>query len=98
MKNKNVIKATFLFFTSCLFAHTLQAQLPGVEDARTKYPDVSAVYLTKSQQYHVFMDKGVLSGVCDVHEQIYINKESGLVFQSRSVGTNKFVEASNIKA
>ncbi|MCW3083188.1 MAG: transglutaminase-like enzyme predicted cysteine protease [Bacteroidetes bacterium] len=98
MKNNNCVKTFFLFFTSCLFVQTLQAQLPGVEDARTKYPDVSAVYLNKSQQYRVFMDKGVLSGVCDVHEQIYINKESGLVFQSRSVGTNKFVEASNIKA
>jgi uncharacterized protein YpmB len=91
-------KAASLLAAFCFLALISNAQLAQVDSVRAAYPDVSAAFLSKSNEYKISVENGVLVGLCNVHEQIYINKESGLGYQTRSVSTNKFVEAGNIKA
>lgn len=99
MKNKKHRYPDTIFFLIAFFPAVASfAQVPNADAARSLYPDASAVYLSKSQEYRIYVENGVLSGVCNVHEQILINKESGLGYQGRSVSTSKFVEAGNIKA
>lgn len=100
MKNKNPLygKGAFLLIVFCFLLPALYAQPRGIDEAKTLYPDASAVYLNKLHAYKIYMENGNLFGVCSIHEQIFINKESGLGFQKKSISTSKFVEASNIKA
>ncbi|MBL0330657.1 MAG: DUF3857 domain-containing protein [Bacteroidetes bacterium] len=90
---KLVLWASFFFSSIPCFA-----QITGVAEARTLYPDASAVYLNKSQEYKIFVENTKLTGVCTMREQIFINKESGLSFQKESIPSNSFVVASDIKA
>lgn len=99
MKNKKFhTKAAFLFAAISLTMPALRAQITGVAEAQALYPDAGAMYLNKSQEYRIFVENGVLTGTCINREQIYINREAGIGLQKRSVYSNNFVEASNIKA
>jgi len=99
MKNKKTDhrKPASLLFAMFAAAASF-AQQPQVDEARAAYPDASAVYLSKQHEYKIYVENGNLFGVSTVHEQILINKESGLGYQTRSVSTSKFVEAANVKA
>lgn len=100
MKNKIFFykKETFFIILFYFLLPAIYAQPQGIEEARTLYPDASAVYLNKLYEYKIYVEDGNLNGICNIHEQIFINKESGLGYQKKSISTNKFVEAANIKA
>lgn len=76
----------------------LYAQFPELESVRNKYADAAGIYLKKVQEYKISLEKGVLCGSAFVQEQIVINTDAGVGYQSRSVGTSGFIEAKNIKA
>lgn len=99
MKNRIGKRMRLVVFTSlfmnCMFS---SAQIAGVAEARTLYPEASVVYLNKFQEYKIFLEDTKLTGVCTVREQVFINKESGLSFQKESIPSNSFVVASDIKA
>ena len=100
MKNNTigfVIKISFLSLFQCSVFWTY-AQLPNLDEVKARFPDATAIYLKKSHEYKITLENKLLNGTCKVHEQVFINKEAGIAFQSRSVSTNEFVQASDIKA
>lgn len=99
MKNRIGKRVRLVVFTSLFMNGMFScAQIAGIVEARTLYPEASVVYLNKFQEYKIFLEDTKLTGVCTVREQIFINKESGLSFQKESIPSNSFVVASDIKA
>lgn len=100
MKNRipNMKKRTLLFLLFSLWAVRLNAQRQQADEARKLHPDASAIYLTKSSLYKIFIENNKLTGTCSIQEQLFINKESGIANQKESISSSGFVKAQNIKA
>jgi hypothetical protein len=97
MKNKPLIGILSFFFHGisllCL------SQNPGeLNKIRDEYPDANAILLKKTASFRIYLENNALKGIYKTHEETLINKEAGIAFRSRSVPTNNFIEASNIKA
>lgn len=89
----------FLFIAFTLSVSNITfAQTEEVERARKRYPDETAIFLLKDHRYNLYVEKGQLKINSEIHEQMLINKETGIGYQSRSIFTGSFVEAKNIKA
>src|SRR3989337_2910936 len=75
MKNNNFFykKETFFIILFYFLLPAIYAQPQGIEEARTLYPDASAVYLNKLYEYKIYVEDGNLNGICNIHEQIFIN-------------------------
>jgi hypothetical protein len=98
MRTKNTIYLfCFLFFN--LFSLVVVSQnAEEIDKIRAQYQDAKAIFLTKSEEYKIFIENNSVKGTCNTHEQILINNESGINFQTRSVPSSHFVEVSKIKA
>ncbi len=95
MKNKT----KNLFLLACFMTMALgYAQDVNVEEARTLYPDANAIILSKTADFKITTEDNKIKAVSDIHQQIFINKESGLLYQNESLNTNTFIGVSNINA
>lgn len=92
------VKIRFLLFLFQFSTLLIYSQKSNVDEARARFPDASAIYLYKSQEFKIIVENGTLKGICKVHEQILINKEAGINYQTRYVSSNSFVEATDIIA
>jgi transglutaminase-like putative cysteine protease len=101
MKNNNMKNRILLFFLPALMmasAFSSCAQEVDADAARALYPDARAIILKSVDDYKIYMEDGKLKATCNTHRQIFINKETGIVFQNKSIPTNTFVQAGNINA
>ncbi len=97
VKNKNLIAIlTFFFIGSSLLC--LAQDADEINKIRSEYPDANAILLKKTGAFKIYLENNSLKGVYHVYEETLINKEAGIYYRSKSVPTNNFVEASNIKA
>lgn len=93
------IKFSFLILTACFISsQSLAQQMQEVNLIREKYPDANAILLSRVTDYSIFIENNNVKGSCKSFEQVVINKEQGISFQSRSISSSSFVEASNIEA
>jgi len=76
----------------------IYCQYEDVASIKDKYPNSSAVFLSKKDDYRIVVEKQQLKITCNVQEEIYINKETGIQHQSSYIHTNSFNEVKNIKA
>lgn len=97
MKNKYLIGILSFFFNGISLL-CLSQNPEEINKIRSEYPDANAILLKKTASFRIYLENNALKGVYKTHEETLINKETGLGFQSKSVPTSNFVEASNIKA
>jgi hypothetical protein len=97
MKNKHII-SILSFFLSGISLLCLSQNQDEISKIRNEYPDANAILLKKTASFRVYIENNTLKGIYKTHEETLINKEAGIRFRSRSVPTNNFIEASNIKA
>jgi hypothetical protein len=98
MKTRNLILFIPFFFFQCMFFNGFSQNSEEVNQIRNQYPDANAIFLNKTEEYKIFLENNAVQGVCNIHEQIVINKEAGINYQSRSIPTSNFILASKIKA
>jgi hypothetical protein len=97
MKNKYPIYILSFFFQG--FSFLCLAQNPEeINKIRHEYPDANAILLKKTGYYKIYSENNSVKGIYKVHEETLINKDAGIGYQNRSVPSNNFIEASNIRA
>jgi hypothetical protein len=97
MKNKQLTYILSFFFQGISFL-CLSQNPEEINKIRRDYPDANAILLKKTGSYRIYSENNSIKGIYKVHEETLINKEAGIGFQNRSVPSNNFIEASNIKA
>ncbi|MES1226259.1 MAG: DUF3857 domain-containing protein, partial [Bacteroidota bacterium] len=97
MRNKQLIYILSFFFQGLSFV-CLSQNLEEINKIRQEYPDANAILLKKTGYFRIYSENNSIKGTYKVHEETLINKEAGIGFQNRSVPSNNFIEASNIKA
>lgn len=98
MRTKNRNRLFFFLFFNVFSLVVVSQNAEEIDKIRAQYQDAKAIFLTKSEEYRIFIENNVVKGTCNTHEQILINTESGINFQTRSVPSSHFVEVSKIKA
>ncbi len=88
----------FYLFGLLIVSLPLFAQNEEIDVVNKLFADAPAVILKNIKEYDIHIEKGKLVGSCKVHLQTYVNKESGIRYNSDQVSSSSFVEASNIKA
>ena len=97
MRNKK--RASILtFFIYCGTLICLGQNAEEINKIRSQYPDANAIMLKKTGAFKIYLENNSLKGVYKEHEELLINKEAGIAYRNKSVPTNGFVEASNVKA
>lgn len=98
-KNNNLMRLLFLIIITVLSVECCYAQKPDdVKLIQQQYPDANAVLLLRKEKVEVTLDNNAIKATSQINEQILINKEEGVKYQTRSVSTGTFIEATNIKA
>ena len=87
----------FLFF-QCVSLFCFSQKSEEINQIRIMYPDANAIFLNRTEEYKIYIENNLVKGICNTHEQIIINKETGLNYQSGAIPTNNFTEASKIRA
>jgi Domain of Unknown Function with PDB structure (DUF3857)/Transglutaminase-like superfamily len=90
-----------LIVWGCVFTNNFSAYAQSAQkiaDSRKLFADANAIYLHKSREFIITLEKGELVGKCNIHEQLLINKEAGIGYNSKEIGVSSFIEASNINA
>ncbi|HET6226150.1 MAG TPA: DUF3857 domain-containing protein [Bacteroidia bacterium] len=97
MKNRKRISILYVLFSSISLLCVSQ-DADEINKIRSEYPDANAILLKKTGAFKIYMEDNTLKGVYKEHEEMLINKETGIDYRSKSVPTSSMVEASNIKA
>lgn len=97
MKNKKRIGILSLLLCGSSFLCFSQNS-EEVNKIRSEYPDANAILLKKTGAFKIFMEDNALKGIYKDHEEMVINKETGIEYRSKSVPSSNFIEASDIKA
>jgi transglutaminase-like putative cysteine protease len=95
MRTKYLIALLPVFF-AIFFSSGFSQNVEKINAIRSKYPDASAIFLNKTQEFRLFIENGSVKGTCTVHDEILINKEAGIKFQNREVASSSFIELAKI--
>lgn len=95
MKTKYFV-ALFPVFFALFFSFSFSQNVEKINQTRNLYPDASAIFLNKTEEFRLFIENGTVKGTCTIHDEILINKETGIKFQNREVASSNFIELAKI--
>jgi transglutaminase-like putative cysteine protease len=97
MRNKLNSFATIIIYLLGI-AYCSAQKVDDYTQIREQMANDNAILLERKEYFTIYIENNTLKGNSAVSERILINKEEGLKYQSREIGTSAFVEAKNIKA
>src|SRR3954463_15995116 len=97
MRNRNRICILSFFFLDVSLL-CLSQNSDEIDKIRSEYPDANAIMLKKTSAFKIYLENNSIKGTYKEHEEMLINKETGIEYRSKSVPTSNFIEASNIEA
>jgi len=97
MRNRNRICILSFFFLGVSLL-CLSQNSDEIDKIRSEYPDANAIMLKKTSAFKIYLENNSIKGTYKEHEEMLINKETGIEYRSKSVPTSNFIEASNIEA
>jgi hypothetical protein len=91
-----LIKA--LVISAFISVQICEAQSPEGIAAATRFPDANAIFLSKSDRYHLSVKDDKVVATCNVHELLYICNETGISHKTGKVYSHAFLTVSDLKA